>query len=210
MKEFGISEFWAECMNESATDQRNAGIRLKSSACKYFNIVLLRRDKESKKWQIEYDETVYKIYDRKNDLAGYFFPNYGFISDQKSNSDNGEEVEETIIEAMNEEHKEVSGGEVLIPLVKLDLLDTEDEHVDLDLAYQRMEADLQRMDAWKTWMRSNSNRYNIVGNGIYTSREDRNMLSIALQLNSQFVLHEKDIGLKLRPVLDSLSECGLL
>ncbi len=172
--------------------------------------MFLRKDKDNKKWKIEYDETIYKIYDRSNDLAGYFFPNYGFMSDQKSKSDNGEEVEETIIDAMNEEHKEVSGGEILVPLVKLDLLDIEDEHVDLDSAYLRMEADLQRMDAWKSWMRSNLDRYNIIGNGIYTSREDRNMLSIALHLNSQFVLHEKDIGLKLKPILDSLSECGLL
>ena len=172
--------------------------------------MFLRKDKDNKKWKIEYDETIYKIYDRNNDLAGYFFPNYGFMSDQKSNSDNGEEVEETIIDAMNKEHKEVSGGEILVPLVKLDLLDIEDEHVDLDSAYLRMEADLQRMDAWKSWMRSNLDRYNIIGNGIYTSREDRNMLSIALHLNSQFVLHEKDIGLKLKPILDSLSECGLL
>ncbi|MFZ0555879.1 MAG: hypothetical protein WBL68_09600 [Nitrososphaeraceae archaeon] len=172
--------------------------------------MFLRKDKDNKKWKIEYDETIFKIYDRNNDLAGYFFPNYGFMSDQKSNSDNGEEVEETIIDAMNKEHKEVSGGEILVPLVKLDLLDIEDEHVDLDSAYLRMEADLQRMDAWKSWMRSNLDRYNIIGNGIYTSREDRNMLSIALHLNSQFVLHEKDIGLKLKPILDSLSECGLL
>ena len=172
--------------------------------------MFLRKDKDNKKWKIEYDETIYKIYDRSNDLAGYFFPNYGFMSDQKSKNDNGEEVEETIIDAMNEEHKEVSGGEILVPLVKLDLLDIEDEHVDLDSAYLRMEADLQRMDAWKSWMRSNLDRYNIIGNGIYTSREDRNMLSIALHLNSQFVLHEKDIGLKLKPILDSLSECGLL
>jgi hypothetical protein len=172
--------------------------------------VFLRKDKDNKKWKIEYEETIFKIYDRNNDLAGYFFPNYGFMSDQKSNSDNGEEVEETIIDAMNKEHKEVSGGEILVPLVKLDLLDIEDEHVDLDSAYLRMEADLQRMDAWKSWMRSNLDRYKIIGNGIYTSREDRNMLSIALHLNSQFVLHEKDIGLKLKPILDSLSECGLL
>ena len=172
--------------------------------------MFLRKDKDNKKWKIEYEETIFKIYDRNNDLAGYFFPNYGFMSDQKSNSDNGEEVEETIIDAMNREHKEVSGGEILVPLVKLDLLDIEDEHVDLDSAYLRMEADLQRMDAWKSWMRSNLETYNIIGNGIYTSREDRNMLSIALDLNSQFVLHEKDIGLKLKPILDSLSECGLL
>ena len=61
----------------------------------------------------------------------------------------GEEDEENVIEAMNQEHKEVPGGEVLVPLVKLDLLDIEDEHVELDFAYGRMEADFKRMDAWR-------------------------------------------------------------
>lgn len=172
--------------------------------------MFLKREKEHQKWKIEYDETIYKIYDRNNDIAGYFFPDYGFVSNQKSNDDQKEEDEEAFIEAMNEEHKAVPRGEVLVPLVKLNLLDIEDEHIELDVAYKRMEADLQRMEAWKTWMRSNSDRFNIIGNGIYTSREDRNMLSIALQVNSQFVLHKKEIGQKLKPILDSLNEFGLL
>jgi hypothetical protein len=173
--------------------------------------VFLKRDKESKKWKIEYDEMIYKIYDRNNDLAGYFFPNYGVESDQEpANELRGNQDEDVIIGAMNQEHKEVSGGEVLLPLVKLDLLDIEDEHVDLDSASGSMEESLKRMDAWKTWMKSNSDRYKIMRNGIYTSREDRNMLSIVLYLNNKFVLHKKDIGLKLKPILDSLSEFGLL
>ena len=172
--------------------------------------MFLRRDKDDKKWKIDYDETIYKIYDRNNDLAGYFFPNYGSLFDQKSNNEMNVEDEENFIEEMNQDHKEVSGGEVLVPLVKLNLLDIEDQHVDLDFAYGKMEGDLKRMDQWKSWMNSNSDRYGIIGNGIYTSREDRNMLSIALHLNSRFVLHQKAIGLKLKPILDSLSEWGLL
>src|SRR5215510_3698321 len=108
------------------------------------DIVFLKRDKNSKKWKIEYDETIYKIYDRNNDLAGYFFPNYGIVTDQKSRSEMGEEDEEIIIEAMNQEHKVVHGGEVLVPLVKLDLLDIEDEQIDLDSARERMEEVLKR------------------------------------------------------------------
>jgi hypothetical protein len=184
---------------------------LKSPGRTYLRqIMFLKRDKNNKKWKIEYDETIYKIYDRNNSLAGYFFPNYGLVTDRKSSNETGEEEEEIIIEAMNQEHKGVPGGEVLVPLVKLDLLDIEDEHVDLDFACERMEEDLKRMEAWKSWMTSHSDRYNIIGNGIYTSREDRNMLSIALQLDCKFVLHEKEIGLRLEPILDSLSECGLL
>jgi hypothetical protein len=171
--------------------------------------VFLKRDKNSKKWKIEYDETIYKIYDRNNGLAGYFFPDYGSVINQKSRN-KIEEEEDIIIDAMNQKHKEVPGGEVLVPLVKLDLLDIEDEQIDLDSAYERMEEVLKRMDAWKTWIESNSDKYNIIGNGIYTSREDRNMLSIALLLDCKFVLHEKEIGLELNQILDSLSECGLL
>jgi hypothetical protein len=167
--------------------------------------VFLRRDKDDKLWNIEYDETVYKIYDRNKDLAGYFFPDYGSGFDENSSHE-----EETIIETLNKEHKEVSGGEVLVPLVKLYLLDIEDKHVDLDFAYGQLEAALHRLDAWKEWMKGSSERFNIVGNGIYTSREDRNMLSIALRLNSQFVLSEKEISLLLKPILDSLNQSGLL
>lgn len=172
--------------------------------------MFLKRNKNSKKWKIEYDETIYKIYDRNNDLAGYFFPNYGNVTDQKSSSEMKEEDEESIIEVMNKEHKVVPGGEILVPLAKLDLLDIEEEQIDLDSGCERMEEVLKRMDAWKTWVSSNSSRFNIIGNGIYTSREDRNMLSIALLLDTKFVLHEKEIGLQLNQILDSLSESGLL
>ncbi|HZD34549.1 MAG TPA: hypothetical protein VE130_05045 [Nitrososphaeraceae archaeon] len=173
--------------------------------------MFLKRDKNSRKWTLEYDETIYKIYDRNNDLAGYFLPDYGFVDNQITSNGNDEEKDEwIIIEEMNKEHKEVPGGEVVLPLVKLDLLDIEDEHVDLDFAYGKMEEHLKRIDSWLMWMRSHSDRHNIINNWIYTSREDRNMLCIVLQLNSRFVLHKQDIILKLKPILDSLSEWGLL
>ena len=173
--------------------------------------MFLKRDKDSNKWKIEYDEMTYKIYDRNNDLAGYFFPNYGIDCNlDPANKLLEDEDEDVIIGAMNQEHKEVSGGEILVPLVKFELFDIEDEHVDLDSASGIMEEGLKRMNVWKTWLGINSNKFKIIRNGIYTSREDRNMLSIILYLNYKFVLHKKDIGLKLKPILDSLSEFGLL
>ena len=172
--------------------------------------MFLKREKDHQKWKIEYDETIYKIYDKNNDLAGYFFPDYGLVLDQKSNEDQKEEEdEETVIEAMNEEHKDLPRGEVLVPLVKLDLLDIEDEHIELDVAYKRMEADLQRMDAWKTWMKSNSDKFGIMEMEFIHPGKTGTCYQISLQLNSQFVLHEKEIGQKLKPILD-LNESGLL
>jgi hypothetical protein len=44
------------------------------------------------RWKFEYEDTVYKVYDRKNDLAGYFFPNYNIVEEQsEAKSGNGKE-----------------------------------------------------------------------------------------------------------------------
>jgi hypothetical protein len=41
---------------------------------------LFKREKKSNKnkfkWEIEYEDTVYKVYDWNESLAGYFFPGY--------------------------------------------------------------------------------------------------------------------------------------
>lgn len=173
--------------------------------------MFLSRGKDGKKWKLDYDETVYKIYDKNNDLAGYFLPEYGTAIDQESSQGReDDDDDDLLIESMNKQHKEVLGGEVLLPLVKLDLLDIEDEDVDLDLAYEKMHEHLKRMDSWKAWIKSYSDRHNIMKNWIYTSREDRNMLCIVLQLNDKFILDKQDIASKIKPILDSLSEWGLL
>jgi hypothetical protein len=51
---------------------------------------------------------------------------------------------------------------------------------------------------------------NIVGSGIYTAREDRNMLSIVLSIASDFILGEVEVVTNLAPLLDNLHESGLL
>jgi hypothetical protein len=45
---------------------------------------------------------------------------------------------------------------------------------------------------------------------IYTVREDRNMLSIALGISGTFNLGEKEVRNFLSPMLDKLHEDGLL
>lgn len=171
------------------------------------DIVIFGKDRVNKKWKLEYDETIYKIYDSNSELAGYFFPDYGLFLDEKHDR---YEDEEKKIETINEEHKEVFGGEVLLPLAKLDLLDIEEIHVDLESACGMLEAGLLRLEEWKKWMRDNSEKYSIQGYRIYNSREDKNMLSISIELDNHFVLHEKEIGVSLSPMLDSLSQFGLL
>ena len=158
------------------------------------------RNKKSK-WKMEYEDTIYKIYDWNRNLAGYFFPDY--------NLKGTKENEDEIIEKLNQSHESVQGGNILLPMVKLNLLDKE-EGIDLDYASLALEQSLQRVKVWKQWLLQNGNQFEINGNAIFTSREDREMLSIGLRINKDLTLGEKELCDALIPLLDELHEAGLL
>jgi hypothetical protein len=153
------------------------------------------------KWKIEYDYTVYKVYDGKGNLAGYFFPHYGSIAPQ--------EKEDEIIEKMNKAHEVMHEGTLLVPMAKLDLLDHE-EGLDIDAAIQSLESNLERTKFWNNWLAENAKQFSIFGSTVYTAREDRNMLSIALGIAAKYALGEKEIRELLTPVLDKLHADALL
>lgn len=116
------------------------------------------------KWKMEYEDTIYKIYDWNKNLAAYFFPNYNLAE----NSEN----EDEIIEKLNQSHQNVRGGNVLFPLIKLNLLDKE-ERIDLDYTIDALEQNLQRTKVWREWLLQNDRKFAITGNAVFTSREDR-------------------------------------
>lgn len=153
------------------------------------------------KWKIEYDYTYYKVYDGKGHLAGYFFPHYGQIVP--------EEKEDEVIEKMNKAHDTVPEGTLLVPMAKLDLLDREDG-LDLGSAIASLEANLARTKFWDGWLKENARQFSIFGSTVYTAREDRNMLSIALGISRDFTLGEKEVKEALTPLLDQLHADGLL
>jgi hypothetical protein len=159
------------------------------------------KENKKSKWKIEYDDTIYKIYDWNGNLAAYFFPNY--------DSDETTEEEDEIIEKFNKTHQSVRGGNILFPMAKLNVLDKE-EAIDLDYTIRALEQCLQRVKVWKEWILENYIKFEITGNGVHTSREDREMLSIALGLDSNITLGEKEILVTLTPLLDELHKAGLL
>jgi hypothetical protein len=158
------------------------------------------RNKKSK-WKMEYEDTIYKIYDWNGNLAGYFFPDYD-LEETKENEDE-------IIEKLNQSHQSVPGGNILFPMVKLNLLDKE-EGIDLDYTIAVLEQSLQRVKVWKQWLLQSGSQFEINGNAIFTSREDREMLSIGLRIEKDIILGEKEILNTLMPLLDELHEAGLL
>ena len=150
---------------------------------------------------MEYEDTIYKIYDWNKNLTAYFFPNYNLVEDSEN--------EDEIIEKLNQSHQNVRGGNILFPLIKLNLLDKE-ERIDLDYTIVALEQNLQRTKVWREWLVQNDRKFAITGNAVFTSREDREMLSIALVVDSNIILGEKEALVALTPLLDELHEATLL
>jgi hypothetical protein len=119
------------------------------------------------------------------------------------------ENEDEIIEELNQSHQNVRGGNILFPLIKLNLLDKE-ERIDLDYTIVALEQNLQRTKVWREWLVQNDSKFAITGNAVFTSREDREMLSIALVIDSNIILGEKEALVTLTPLLDELHEATLL
>jgi len=150
---------------------------------------------------MEYEDTIYKIYDWNKNLTAYFFPNYNLVEDSEN--------EDEIIEKLNQSHQNVRGGNILFPLIKLNLLDKE-ERIDLDYTIVALEQNLKRTKVWREWLLQNDRKFAISGNAVFTSREDREMLSIALVIDSNIILGEKETLVALTPLLDELHEATLL
>ena len=173
-------------------------------------LVLFERNNKKSKWKVEYDYSIYKVYDLDKKLAGYFFPHYNSLRHQKTSSKLEEQEEEDkIIEEMNKSHDKVRGGNIMLPMLRLNLLDNT-EGMDLDYTIEAIDANLQRAKTWKEWLELNHKEFGISGAAIYTAREDRNMLSIVLGINLEMMLGEKELEIYLTPLLDKLHRDRML
>ena len=171
---------------------------------------MFRRNNKKSKWKVEYDYSIYKVYDLDKKLAGYFFPHYNSLRHQKTSSKLEEQEEEDkIIEEMNKSHDKVRGGNLMLPMLRLNLLDNT-EGMDLDYTIEAIDANLQRAKTWKEWLELNHKEFGISGVAVYTAREDRNMLSIVLGINLEMILGEKELEIYLTPLLDKLHRDGML
>lgn len=170
---------------------------------------MFERNKRSK-WKIEYEYSVYKVYDSNKKLAGYFFPQYGSVqyhSSEQGNKD--QDQEDKIIDIMNKTHEKIRGGNLMVPMLKLNLLDNT-EGMDLDYTIEALDGNLQRAKTWREWLEVNHTDFGISGAAVYTAREDRNMLSIVLGINLEMTLGEKELEIDLTPLLDKLHKDGML
>jgi len=177
-------------------------------------LLFSKKDEGKQLWKLEYFDTVYKIYDWDKNLAGYFFPNYNLLSEknkdnEKASDDLDFDEETKVIDKLNKEKQKILGGNLMLPIIKLYLLDNE-QGIDLDFAINSLKENVQRAIKWQEWINNNHREFNIIGNAIYTSREDRNMLSIVLGITNSMILGEKELLIGLKPILNRLHEEELI
>lgn len=150
----------------------------------------------SPQWKMDYEDSVYKIYNKNNDLICHFFPNYPL---NDSNLDN-----DSFILGLVDSHATVFGGRLLLPLLRLNILDVE-EGQNLKNIIDQISLSVKRAQEWRNWYISNKKRYEISRCVAYTGREDRQMLSIVLSLGSKFTLGTMEILTSLTPILQDLT-----
>jgi hypothetical protein len=160
-------------------------------------------------WSLEYEDALYKIYDSAKRLAGYFFPDYSSTDQNKDElASNGLDVD-SALRLMNKKHKQVQGGSMMLPMLKLELLDNQ-SGITINDVVDSLDRNTRTAGIWRTWLSQNSTILGIVGSLVYTAREDRNMLSIVLIIRDRIILGEKETMKSLAPILNKLHEDGLL
>ena len=150
-------------------------------------------------WKLELDENFFHIYDSKKLIAGYFDPDYGDLH-PKENS-------EEIILSMLKNYDKISGGLIMLPLVKFGLFDT-----DLDTSISEVEQNVIRvtghLQKWKNFL-SETNRH---VHSIRISHTDQDMLTITFQMkfSKATPLEKTKLLEEIFPTLDLLQKSGLL
>jgi len=150
-------------------------------------------------WKLDLDDEYFRILDSKKLVAGYFDPDYGVIY-PKENS-----VE--IISQMLKNHDKISGGLMMIPLVKFGLFDS-----DLDIDIDELDAQVNRvgehLKKWKDFITKTNNTVH----SIRISHTDQDMLTITfpIKFSEPTPLDKNEIIKEISPILDLLQKLSLL
>ena len=150
-------------------------------------------------WKLELDEDYFRIYDSKKLIAGYFDPDYGDIF-PKNKSDE-------IISQMLKNHDKISGGFIMVPMVKFGLFDT-DLETDIDTVKNQVLSVLDRLKKWKMFLSENNLKIHF----IRISHTDQDMLTITFptKFSKPTPLEKKELSLEISPTLDLLQKLNLL
>lgn len=150
-------------------------------------------------WKLEREEDYFKIFDENKNTAGYFDPEYGEIFPAHKINE--------IIEQMHKNHEKIPGGYLMVPMVRLDVFDT-DKEMDLEFLSTKIDEAKQRIMRWQKFISDQKG----LNHKIRVSHTDQYMLSITfpISFHTPIPLDKKLLLDELKITLDSLREKDLL
>ena len=150
-------------------------------------------------WKLELDEEFFRILDSEKLVAGYFDPDYGIDFSSK----NSEEQ----VSLMLKNHEEITGGLIMVPLVKFRLFDT-DLNTTLSNVEQNVTRVITHLQKWKNFL----SLTNCKTHSIRISHTDQDMLTITFEVKfpHPLSLEKTKILQGLSPTLDLLRDSDLL
>ncbi|MDX1595871.1 MAG: hypothetical protein R3327_02920 [Nitrosopumilaceae archaeon] len=150
-------------------------------------------------WNLDFDDTYFRVYDSQKLIAGYFDPDYGEIFPKEN--------EEEIISQMIKNHEKVSGGYLMVPLIKFGLFDT-DLNINIDTLENKISAVSDRIKKWRDFITTTGNTTHYIG----ISHTDQDMLTITfpLKFSEPTKLEKKSLLAELEPTLNLLQKLNLL
>ena len=150
-------------------------------------------------WKLEQEEHYFRIFDERKNIAGYFEPEYGNIFP--------EEKFQEVIESMHKNREKISGGYIMVPMIKFGIFESGQE-INLDYLQSRIHEVKERMSNWQKFISNLQNR----NHKIQVSHTDQDMLSITfpISFSRPVELDKNNIIDELRFTLDTLHNLGLL
>lgn len=150
-------------------------------------------------WKLDLDDEYFRILDSKKLVAGYFDPDYGDIYPKENSAE--------IVSQMLKNHDKITGGLVMIPLVKFGLFDS-----DLDIDIDELETQVNRvgehLKKWKDFIAKTNNTVH----SIHISHTDQDMLTITfpIKFSEPTPLDKNEIIKEISPILELLQKLNLL
>ena len=150
-------------------------------------------------WKLDLDEEYFRIFDSNKLIAGYFDPDYGDLY-PKENS-------EEIISQMLKNHDKITGGFIMVPMVKFGLFDS-DLETNLDTVETQVASVLDRLSRWRKFL----SKTNLKIHYVRISHTDQDMLTITFpfKFSKPTPLDKKEMIVEMTPTLDLLQKLNLL
>ncbi len=150
-------------------------------------------------WKLDLDDEYFRIFDSNKLIAGYFDPDYGDIFPKENSAE--------IISQMLKNHDKISGGLIMIPLVKFGLFGS-DLDIDIDELGTRINHVEEHLKKWKDFIAKTNN----TDHSIRISHTDQDMLTITftIKFSEPTSLDKIEILKEIFPILDLLQKLNLL